>query len=170
MDFTALLEEIPSKEACDLIARLVVEQPHHFPVLWEFSISAHKYAWRGSWVVDHINDKAPEMVAPYIPKMIEIVPALKSDGQKRHLLKIISMHPLSEDLPGDFVDFCFSILESPKEAIAVRAHAMQILYNLTQQVPDFGNELALVIEAQLDDASVGLRNKGKKLLGKLSRF
>lgn len=167
MDFEAILSTFPGKEAAELIAKEIALEPRHMPKLWEFATNDHERAWRATWLMDKVYNEAPELIRPYIPKMIELIPSLKCESKQRQLLKLISCEPLPKNLSGEFINCCFDYLISSSTAVAVKVHAMQILFNFSQQEPDIKNELALVIEECMIDGTTGFKARGRKLLKNL---
>jgi hypothetical protein len=84
------------------------------------------------------------------------------------LLKLISLHPFQEKDVALLLDFCIGIFTNASEEIAVRVHAMQILFNITLLEPDFTGELIGLIENEIEHhGSAGIRSRGNKLLQKL---
>ncbi len=167
MDFKAILSTNPGKDAAELIAKEIATEPRHMPKLWEFAIGNHERAWRATWLMDKVYDEAPELIRPYIPQMIELIPSLKCESKQRQLLKLVSCEPLPKNVSGKFINCCFDYLISNSTAIAVKVHAMQILFNFAQQEPDLKNELALVIEECMIEGTTGFNSRARKLLKKL---
>ena len=167
MDFEAILSTFPGKEAAVLIAKEIANEPKSMDKLWKFATSAHEKSWRATWLMDKVYDEAPELVRPYIPQMIQLIPKLKCHSKQRQFLKLISTEPLPKKISGHFINSCFDLLISNATPVAVRVYAMQILFNFSQQEPDIKNELALVIEEFMIDGSAGFRCRGKRILKKL---
>lgn len=68
------------------------------------------------------------------------------------------------------LDFCIHHFTTAEEPIAVRVHAMQILYNISETEPDFKPELIHIIEHELEyHSSAGIKSRGGKLLKKLRK-
>ncbi len=166
---SAFFEAASWVDHVDKIADSIIQQPNLVNDLWELIAREDEMAWRAAWTMEKINDKRPEMIHPFLNELIIRVEKTNKNGLKRHFLKMISLQPLPEDLTGSFVDFCFKILLSSEEPIAVRAHAMQVLYNVCQMIPDLKNELIQSIESIQTDASAGIISKSKKLLKQLKK-
>ena len=65
-------------------------------------------------------------------------------------------------------NFCFEVFTNSTEPVAVRVHAMQILFNIAQKEPDFTGELINLIENEIElHGSAGIASRGRKLLLKL---
>ena len=167
MDFEAILSTFPGKEAAVLIAKEIAREPKHMPKLWEFAIGEHERAWRATWLMDKVYDEAPQLIRPYIPQMIKLISSLKCESKQRQLLKLISCEPLPQNVSGEFINCCIDYLIFSTTAVAVKVHAMQILFNFTQQEPDIKNELALVIEECMIEGTTEFNARARKLLKKL---
>jgi hypothetical protein len=61
-------------------------------------------------------------------------------------------------------------LTSAKEPLAVRVHAMQILYNISEKEPDLKPEILAIFEHVMENhSSPGIISRGKKLVQKLRK-
>jgi hypothetical protein len=101
--------------------------------------------------------------------MTSFVLTTKNSGKKRHLLKLISLNDIQEENVALLLNHCIDVFTSATEPVAVRVHAMQILFNIAQKEPDFSGELTELIEHEMEyHGSAGLTSRGKKLLKKLS--
>jgi len=168
MDLGKLLDPFPIKKEAELVAKSIAKNPKHIKALWEICIGDEKHSWRSTWLMDKVYDIAPELVRPYIPKMIKLIPTLENESKQRQYLKLISSEPLPRNISGDFINRCFDLLISSTTAIAVKVHAMQILYNFSQKEPDIKNELALIIEEQMENGTAGFCSRGRKILKKIN--
>jgi hypothetical protein len=69
------------------------------------------------------------------------------------------------------LDFCINIFTNPAEDIAVRVHAMQVLYRIAEKEPDFSGELIGLVEFELEhNSSAGIASRAKKMLPKLHQI
>ncbi|PKQ66970.1 hypothetical protein [Labilibaculum manganireducens] len=168
MELKKLLDPFPAKEEARLVAQSIAENPMYINELWDICISNEKHSWRATWILDKIYDIAPDLVRLYLPQMIELVPTLSNESKLRQYLKLISLEPLPGNVSGDFINYCFDALISSTSAIAIKVYAMQILYNFSLQEPDIQNELALVIEEQMENGSAGYCSRARKILKAIS--
>ncbi len=164
---SAFFEAASWTDHVNMIAGRIMQQPELINDLWDIIQREDETSWRAAWTMEKINDKRPEMIFSFLNDLITRVEQTNNNGLKRHFLKIISLQPLPEDLSGNFVDFCFRTLLSSDEPIAVRAHAMQILYNVCIKIPDLKNELVESIESIQTEASAGIIAKSRIILKKL---
>ena len=162
--FTDLLTQTPTEGLILSMVDMALQQPSLLDELWQFGITTNPSAWKAIWIMDKVHDIRPELIQSFIKPMVENVERLKQSGQKRHILKLISLFPFPGEPTGSFINFCFEILHSKSEPVAGRVHAMQILYNLTATIPEFKNELRIMIEDAMIEGTPGIRCRGQKLL------
>jgi hypothetical protein len=169
MELKKLLDPFPVKEEAKLIAQSIAENPTYMNELWDICINNEKHSWRATWILDKVYDISPDLVRLYLPQMIELVPSLTNESKLRQYLKLISLEPIPRNISGDFIIYCFNALISTTSAIAIKVYAMQILYNFSLKEPDIQNELALIIEEQMENGSAGLCSRGRKILKAINK-
>jgi len=160
---------VDSWENLNLIVRHISEHPEHLDVLMSIALDdSRPENWRAAWMVDKIHERHPELVLPYLPAMTDFVLKTQNAGKKRHLLKLISINNIEEEHLALLLNFCIDVFTNAAEPVAIRVHAMQTLFNITQKEPDFSGELIELIEHEMEyHGSAGLASRGKKLLKKL---
>lgn len=167
-----LLALIQSWENLAVVIRYISEHPEHLDALMKLVFDDREDRnWRAAWMVDRLHDKHPELIIPYLPMMTDFVLTTHNIGKKRHLLKLISQHAIQEDKMATLLNFCIDIFTSAHETVAVRVHAMQILFQIALKEPDFANELIELIEHEIEfHGSAGIAARGRKLLKKLHQL
>ena len=160
---------IQSWENIALLVRYIADYPEHLDIIMTKVLDdSRPENWRAAWMVDKIHERHPELVFPYLQAMTDFVLATQNAGKKRHLLKLISLNDIQEENMALLLNFCIEVFTNAAEPVAVRVHAMQILFNIAQKEPDFSGELIELIEHELEyHGSAGLASRGKKLLKKL---
>ncbi|MBS2097538.1 hypothetical protein [Carboxylicivirga linearis] len=139
-------------------------------VLWKMNrLNEHKMAWRSAYLIDLIHDVNPSIIEPYLKEMIALVAKESNQSIKRHYLRILSQHDLNELADGQFIDLCFKWLGNENTPIAVKAHCMTIIHNITHYYPDLISEFILVLEGLLPYGSKGEVNRAKKILIELEK-
>ena len=164
-----LIEIIVSWENLPLIIHGFKNNPKNFSVLAQVAMqSNHPKSWRAAWLMDKIHEKNPDLVSPFIPDMIQKIKTKNNEGKKRHFLKLISINNIPAEHQGFLFDYCLKAFTSAKEPLAVRVHAMQILYNISENEPELKNEILTVIEDEMENhSSAGIISRGRKLAWKL---
>jgi hypothetical protein len=127
-------------------------------------------SWRAAYVADKIHDNFPELLRPYIPEIIGKLKTENNASKRRHWLKLIASNPISLEHSGFLFDFCIRSFTSSSEAVAVRVHAMQILYNISDDEPGLKPEVLALIQHEMEyHSSAGIKSRGKKLVAKLQK-
>lgn len=161
-----------SRKLADMTANMVYDEPGLFEVLFEVTLTSDAvHAQRASRVMSIVCEKYPEMGQSYVPKIIKALKTLHAEGPIRNLLKILIDVPLkmSEKQTSSLINICFDFLTG-NYAVAIKVYSMEILYRISGDLPEIGNELAHILEDQMPDASAGYRSRAKKILQKLPRI
>ncbi|MGE5420248.1 MAG: (deoxy)nucleoside triphosphate pyrophosphohydrolase [Chloroflexota bacterium] len=168
-----MVNRIMGMKEAEWAATSVVENPALLAKFVEFSFSSDsKLAFHASWILTKACDKAPEIIYPYLPQIIESLGGLENESALRSFLRILSLSDPERFSPrhqGLLADVCFRSLNSGFSAIAVKAYSMEILYRLTLIYPELATELALSIRGIMDLDSAGIVSKGKTILKKLNK-
>ena len=162
---------IQSWENITVLVRYIANYPEHLDIIMTKVLDdSQPENWRAAWMVDKIHEQHQELVYPYLQTMTDFVLRTQNTGKKRHLLKLISLNNIQEENIAPLLNFCIEVFTNAAEPIAVRVHAMQILFNIAQKEPDFSGELTELIEHEMEyHGSAGLASRGKKLLKELDK-
>ncbi|MCX6306725.1 MAG: hypothetical protein NT040_17300 [Bacteroidetes bacterium] len=158
-----------SRRNTDLVADLVCQKPELFEELFRtFANNTEPVSRRAAWVIDTVSEKHPELIAPHLLEIIDLLPTFRHDGLKRHSMRILARSPLpSESHLGKLIMISFEWLLETSEAIAAKIYCMDILYRISQIEPDLKKELADSIEWRMNEETAGFKNRGQKMLKKL---
>ncbi|MEN8251882.1 MAG: hypothetical protein ABFS32_23375 [Bacteroidota bacterium] len=141
-----------------------------FAELMKFFFSAESiYSQRASWVMAHVTDKHPELITPYLDRLVKNLFNPLPDATKRSSVRLLQFIDIPERLWGEVIEICFQFISS-NEAAAIKAFSMTVLFNLTKQVPDIAHELKIVIEDQIPYATPGVKNRSLKILAELEKM
>ena len=169
MNRNELMEVIDSWENLELTIQEILNNPDYLPVLMDLALYSNKpKSWRAAFLVDKIHDIQPQLIIPWLEKMISGLITDLQSGKKRHFLKLISLNKIEKKHFAFLMDYCLYTFTSGKEPVAVRVHSMQILFNLSETEPEFKPELLAIIEHEMEvHPSAGISSRGKKLAKKL---
>lgn len=171
MDLRSSLADIPSGVGRDLMIDEVIKSRTHFTTLLKLTLQEKDpLAWRAAWVLDGSDEKKPGLARNHLSKIVKALPKLESKGTLRSLLRLLTRHDIHEKDQGLLIDQCFSYLVSEQYPVAVKAHAMQIIYNHVLLYPDLKHELIAVIEDQAENNSVGFRARGNMLIKQMEKL
>jgi hypothetical protein len=164
-----LLQKGSGRNRADVVADAVEQRPELFPELVRIYLGSEDPASRAAaWAVDLCAERHPEWITPYIEEMAGSLPRFRHDAFKRHTLRILLRLPLPERELGTLINTCFGWMVSGTEAVAQKVFAMEMLYRVALAEPDFRKELADSIILRIDEETPGFRNRGAKILKKLS--
>ena len=157
---------IQSWENLALMVRYIADYQEYLDLIMSKALDdSQPENWRAMWMVDKIHEKHPELVIPYFPVMTDFLLRTQNNSKRRHLLKLISENDIPEETMAVLLNYCIPVFTNASLSVAVRVHAMQILFNIAQKEPDFSAEL---IEQEIEfHGSAGIASRGRKLIQKL---
>jgi hypothetical protein len=155
-----------SKENTNLIVSYIGDSQKLFDQLMKlFMADEYRVTQRAAWVVGDIARIYPELIVPHFKKMVlNLRKPFLHDAVKRNTLRILQESDIPKVLWGDAADICFNFMLSKTEPIATKVFSMTVLFNISKDVPEFREELAIIIEDQLPYSSAGFKSRGKKTL------
>lgn len=167
MDFESQLKAEISRRNTDFMTAAVDGSEEYFDIVWQLmKKGSHPVPHRASWVISTCYDRWPDLLQPYLHDMIDYIPKAEHTGIKRLLLRILVTSDIPSGKLGEVLNICFDYMEK-EMPVAVKVHAMQIIYNISEKEPDLKPELIALIESQLPFQSKAFTSRGKKLLKKL---
>lgn len=171
MPLLSILQKERSKKTCIEVANYVGNNKERFAELIEIIIGKDiEMANRAAWVIPSIDiKKIDQLIQPFLKTMIELLNQPVHDAIKRNVVRMLQFTTIPKKLQGITLEYCFQILNNPKEAVAIRVFAMTVLYNLTLQEPDLAHELYDIIEMHMEGALPGYKNRGGKILKDLAK-
>jgi len=127
-----------------------------------------RVAQRAAWSVSWAAQKRPELVQPYAGVLISQVKRTDvHNAVIRNSLRILEDLDIPEEFHGEVMDACFQFLQKRDTAIAIKAFALTVLFNLSKIYPDIKNELRVIIEENMDYETAAYKSRGRKILAKL---
>ena len=172
MNLLSILQKERSKKTCIEVADYIGNDKERFAELIEIMIGSDlNLANLAAWIIPSLNDKyTNQLIQPHLNILIELLNKPVHDAIKRNALRILQFATIPEKLQGITLEYCFQLLNNPKEAIAIRVYAMTVLYNLTLQEPDLAHELYDSIEMHMHGALPGYKSRGGKILKALIKM
>ena len=171
MDLKSVLTNLPSGVEREFIIRDVGNSEEKFLVLLELALhEKDPLAWRATWVLDGCDELHPGLASNQISRITRRLPDLESKGSLRSLLRLLCRYDIPEEDQGILIDLCFGYLVSELYPLAVKVHAMQIIYNHVLLYPELKHELITVIEDQTENNSVGFMSRGRRIISQLEKM
>jgi hypothetical protein len=165
-----LLREFSKAHTVDIARKIGANQEDFEELITLFLGKEYRVTQRAAWVVSHCADEHPWLIEKHIEPMILNLQKPVNDAVKRNTLRVLRYVEIPEDLMGIAADICFKYLLSGKEPVAVKVHAMDVLFNITRKFPELKEELKLAIEDQMPFGSAGFRSRGGKILKSLNNM
>lgn len=165
----SILEDRSSENLRGIGNRLKKENAdlgEYLDLLWE----EHPIGMRFTWLMGGLCERAPEMIAPHLPRLFTAKEELNFPGYDRSLAKWMSLCGIPEEIEGEVADQLFEWMLDPQIKVAVKAFSMTALANLSRKYPELGTELRLIIEEQFEEGSAGYKSRGRKVLAQLDRI
>lgn len=103
-------------------------------------------AWHALWVLSVFPTGDLDWLAGRCEQLQERVMNCSHSGCRRLLLALILRLPAEPVFRTDFLDYCFRQMQAPREAHAVRALCMKLLYRLCCPYPELRAEMRLALE------------------------
>lgn len=167
----AILKE-HSKAQCTKIVKWVGNNQQRFDELLNlFLHDEYRVVQRAAWPIGFAVMAEPALIQPHWKQLIcKLREPGVHDAVKRNGVRLMQDIDIPEVFHGDVMDICFGFLESPKEAMAIKAFSMTVLANLAKDYPEIKTELKLIIEDQLPHQTAGFKSRAKKTLKQLERL
>lgn len=130
-----------------------------------------KYARRAVRVLNICAEHDPELILPYLNAILSELPKIKDDSIRSSFLRIFMIMPLPEDEDrlGLLTQLCFDYLGQQFEKAGVKVYSIDILYRISQKIPELKHELLLSIMQQLQYGSFAFQSRGTRILKKLMK-
>lgn len=171
MNIRSLLTSLPSRVEKDIYVREAGDSKENFTTLKGLVFHDNDpVAWRAAWFMDSSDEQNPGLAEQFIPDIIRELPELKSSGALRSLLRMLSRYKIPEEEQGLLIDLCFGYMVSELYPVAVKVHAMQIIYNHALIYPELKEELRTIIEDQTANNSVGFMARGRRIIEQLDKL
>ncbi|MEM9546864.1 MAG: hypothetical protein AAGA77_12870 [Bacteroidota bacterium] len=168
LPFRELLKSRQAKEIVLAIIDEIKENPPKMQELMECFFDKNlRLCQNAAWPVGKIADHDPQLIRPYLEKMLLNLDAPHHDAVIRNTFRTLQNVEIPEDLEGLAFEKAFDFLLNPQNAIAIRVFAMTVCGNIALKYPELKQELVPVIEEQLPHGSAGFKNRGSKILKKL---
>jgi len=161
-----------SKKQTVKIARWVGKDKSRFTELMELFLHGEcRIAQRSAWIVSHCADNFPELLSPWLSKMIKKAEEENvHDAVKRNVVRVLQFVDIPLSLQGPAANLCFNFLQLLDAPIAVKTFSMTVLANIAKKQPGLRKEIMLIIEEMLPYSGAAIRSRGKKVLQQLSRY
>ena len=161
-----------SKKNRQLVAKAVGKDKKLFNELMNLYFNdPYRVVQRAAQAISDIADAHPEMLEPYLPKMVDHLGFDSIDAVRRNTMRIFQFCDVPEDKEGELFEKGIAFLKSAEVPIAIKAFSMTALRRICEKYPELADELIPHIEILVEqNASAGLVSRAKKELTKLKKL
>lgn len=155
-----------SKTQKNKIVKWVGNSQQRFDELFNlFLKDDHRVTQRAAWPLSYAVRAHPKLINKHLGKLIK---NLRKEGLhdaiKRNTVRILQDIEIPKRYHGELMDICFNYIQSPTEAVAIKAFSLTVLGNLLPLYPEIKNELKLVIEERWEHETNAFRVRARKAL------
>ena len=159
-----------SKANALAITRQILTGVFTFEELWELIRNGDPpLPQRASWVLDTVTAEAPDSLQPYLPEAVSLLLQPNHNAVHRNLLKALERTAIPEEFQGELYDFFINALLNPKALPAIQAFSMSLASKIADGIPELQEELALVIESQMEFNTAAYKARGRRILSILRK-
>jgi len=158
-----------SKAQTSKIVKWIGNSQERFDELFKLFLNdEYRVTQRAAWPLSFAVKNHPELIRRHLGKLIKNLEKKGlHDSVKRNSVRILRDLDIPERYHGQVMNTCFRFIESPDEAVAIKAFSLIILEKLLPQYPDIKNELKLIIEERWEYEKPAFRGRAKKILKNL---
>jgi hypothetical protein len=148
MDIRKTLEEGQSKASTLRIMKYIGTDKTRFRVLVElFMNSDYRITQRAAWPLGDHSIEHPELIRPYIPKMMK---KLSETGHHpaipRNILRIFQEVEIPQKYQGPLLDLCFKFIMDVAQPLAIRAFSITVAAKICSNYPELKSELSILLD------------------------
>lgn len=167
-DFFQQLESESSRANFDFVTYIIGDNEAAFSEVMRIALTAKPpVSFRAAAVVETVCRSHPNMILPYVDQILRDYFRYNHDGVKRGFLKSLMYIELTEDQEGRMLDLGLQIISHPKEKVAAKAYALQILAAISEKYPDIRPEILMVVQTVEDQGSAGWQVVCREVFKKL---
>ena len=149
---------------------LCESQPELFPSLFGMAMEqCGKYSQRAARIVCYLLKKPDSLFQDYIEIILNELETIFDESIKFCFLNIFTECKLPDDDEklGLLTKICIDSVESKVDRIAIKVYAIDILYRISEIVPEIKSEIYYLINKYMDGAPSAFISRGMKILNKL---
>ncbi len=159
-----------SKTNCDKIVTWIGSNQKRFNELFNLFLNdEYRVTQRAAWPLSYSAIAHPTFIKNNFGKLLHNLhrPYLH-DSIKRNTVRLLQQIDIREKYEGEVMDLCFQYVESPTEAVAIKAFSLTILGKLAKKFPEILPEIKLLIEEQMQHQSAAFTSRANRLLKEFS--
>lgn len=167
MDIEQMLEAEHSKKQTIIITQYIGSDQKKFDELLQIFIKGpYRITQRAAWPLSFIAIAYPWLIEKYYDLLLHKLNDEKQhEGVRRNIMRIFAaMKSYPEKHHGLLMDCCLRFIESVNTKVAVQAHALKILSNLSVSYPEIIPEIKMIIEERVAGATAAYVSASNQFL------
>ena len=130
-----------------------------------FFAGEYRPTQRAAWSISVCAEKRPELLAPYLSKLIDQLPRKGvHNAVKRNVVRLLHYVAIPKRLHGKVYSHCIDLIADPAEAAAVRAFAITVAEKIAGAEPVLRDELRLVVSQNMAGATPAIKVRVRNIL------
>ena len=168
LNFAEIFAGGQSRLSTEVIAGFVGDDPRRFAELFKFFETGDPRQQQCSaWPMSVIAEEHPELVEPYLPKLLEYLPRNDvHDAVRRSIVRLLQFVTIPRRLKGKVYSYCLDLLDDPGQPVAVRCFALSAAVRAADNEPGLMNEIELVVHRHIDNSTAGFRARVRRVFSK----
>jgi hypothetical protein len=155
-----------SKSQTNKVVKWVGKSQQRFDQLFDMFIKDdHRVTQRAGWPLSYAARTHPKLINKHLGKLIKNLHKEDlHDAIKRNTVRILEHTEIPKRYHGEVMDICFGFIQSPTEAVAIKAFSLTVIANLLPLYPEIRNELKLIVEERWEHETAAFRSRARKAL------
>lgn len=166
MDLRSQILKEHTKENCSAIVEWIGNDISRFNQLFNLFLNDDaRVTQRAAWPMSYCVIAHPEFMRNNFHKLVKNLrkPNIH-DSIKRNTVRLLQAIDIPEKYDGPVMEICFNYVESPTEAVAIKAFSLTILGKLAKKYPEISPEIKLLVEDQMPHQSAAFKKRAKRFL------
>ncbi|RYY65389.1 MAG: hypothetical protein EOO13_17280 [Chitinophagaceae bacterium] len=160
-----ILKEHSAAQCAAIVARVGSSQKRFDGLFALFLNGEYRIVQRAAWPVSYCVEAHPFLIEPHFERLVKKLQEPNiHDAVKRNTVRLLQHVNIPEIWEGAVMDTCFRFVESPVEAVAIKAFSLTVLGKLAKKYPEIIPELKMIIEDQLPSQTAAFKSRAGKLL------
>ncbi|MEP6949220.1 MAG: hypothetical protein ABI863_08105 [Ginsengibacter sp.] len=166
MDLKKEILKEHSKKQCNKIVSWVGNDKNKFNELFQlFLHGEYRITQRAAWPLSYCVIAHPHFMVHHYKELLDnLKKSNLHNSIKRNTVRLLQTADIPEKHEGGVMEICFKYLESPGEAVAIKAFSLTVLGRLAKKYPEIVPEIKLIIEEQLPHQTAAFKSRAKNFL------